>query len=146
MRRLTWTTHSWSSLRPNVPAVNHAVYEESVRRNILCNAVDDPPFCDFYFGSIVRRGELQIAISTAGESPAVAQRLRREIDAQLPADLGPWLERLGSLRREVLAMYPAGEDRKMLLHTLAQRSLCEAETCPTRQLALHRSAPDEVPA
>ncbi len=130
----------------NVPDVNHAVYEEAVRRNILCNAVDDPPFCDFYFGSIVRRGELQIAISTAGESPAVAQRLRREIDAQLPPDLGPWLERLGSLRREVLAMYPASEDRKMLLHALAQRSLCEAETCPTRQLALHRNAPDEVPA
>ena len=74
----------------NASDVNHAVYEEALRRNILCNAVDDPPNCDFYFGSVVARGDLQIAISTAGESPALAQRLRREIDAQLPADLGPW--------------------------------------------------------
>ncbi|HEY0758807.1 MAG TPA: bifunctional precorrin-2 dehydrogenase/sirohydrochlorin ferrochelatase [Acidisarcina sp.] len=118
------------------PAVNHAVIAEARRRGILCNSVDDPPYCDFYFGSIVRRGDLQIAISTNGDSPALAQRLRREIDAQLPEDLGQWLEQLGHLRREVLARYPAGAERKALLHTLAQRSLCEAEDCPTRQLAL----------
>ena len=63
------------------PEVNATVYRESVRRGILVNSVDDPPHCDFYFGSVVRRGDLQIAISTAGESPAVAQRIRREIDA-----------------------------------------------------------------
>ena len=85
----------------NDHAVNAAVYRDAEARNILCNAVDDPPNCDFYFGSIVRRGDLQIAISTAGESPAVAQRLRREIDAALPTDLGRWLADLGELRREV---------------------------------------------
>ena len=63
-----------------------------MRRGILANSVDDIPNCDFFFGSVVSRGNLQIAISTAGESPALAQRLRREIDEQLPADLGPWLE------------------------------------------------------
>ncbi|MGC2504390.1 MAG: bifunctional precorrin-2 dehydrogenase/sirohydrochlorin ferrochelatase, partial [Silvibacterium sp.] len=85
------------------PAVNAAVYEAAVERNILCNSVDDPPHCDFYFGSVVARGDLQIAISTAGESPALAQRLRKEIDAQLPEDLGAWLGEVGRLRREVLA-------------------------------------------
>jgi len=79
---------------------------------------------------------LQIAISTAGESPAVAQRLRREIDAQLPDDLGPWLERIGQLRRNVLAIHPRGEERKALLHQLAQRQACDSEACPTRRLAL----------
>jgi len=54
-------------------------------------------------------GELQIAISTAGESPALAQRLRCEIDEQLPDDLGPWLEQIGLLRREVLATMPRSE-------------------------------------
>src|SRR5215472_13072881 len=83
--------------------VNAAVYRDAVVRNVLCNAVDDPPNCDFYFPSVVRRGKLQIAISTAGESPALAQRLRKEIDEQLPDDLGPWLDDLGELRREVLA-------------------------------------------
>ena len=72
----------------DVPEVNAAVYREAVERGILCNSVDDIPNCDFFFGSVVRRGDLQIAISTAGESPAVAQRLRREIDEQLPDDLG----------------------------------------------------------
>jgi siroheme synthase-like protein len=116
-------------------AVNAAIYEEAVVRNILCNSVDDPPHCDFYFGSVVSRGDLQVAISTAGESPALAQRLRREIDEQLPADLGPWLLGLGQLRREVLAAYPAGEERKLLLHQLAKREVCESRDCPARKFA-----------
>jgi siroheme synthase-like protein len=119
----------------NFPGINHAVYELCVERGVLCNAVDDPPFCDFYFSSIVRRDDLQIAISTAGQSPALAQRLRREIDEQLPEDIGPWLANLGQLRREVLTQYPAGETRRQLLHELAHRSVCESESCPSRQLA-----------
>jgi uroporphyrin-III C-methyltransferase len=119
----------------NSPETNAAVYQACLDRNIPCNSVDDIPNCDFFFGSIVTRGPLQIAISTSGESPAVAQRLRREIDAQLPQDLGPWLENLGQLRREVLETHPRTEARKQLLHQLAQRQLCESETCPTRQLA-----------
>jgi siroheme synthase-like protein len=122
----------------NSSDVNHAVYEEALRRNILCNAVDDPPNCDFYFGSVVSRDDLQIAISTAGESPALAQRLRREIDAQLPGDLGPWLAELGQLRREVRTATPTGEARNLLLHELAQRQLCNLATCPTRQFALEQ--------
>lgn len=119
----------------NVPEVNGAVYREAQRRNVICNAVDDPPNCDFYFPAIVRRDNLQIAISTAGESPALAQQLRKEIDAQLPEDLGSWLESLGGLRREVLAAMPAGDARKALLHDLAQRPVCDLETCPSRRLA-----------
>jgi len=120
----------------DVPEVNSAVYRGAVEHGILCNSVDDIPNCDFFFGSVVSRGELQIAISTAGESPAVAQRLRREIDEQLPEDLGPWLQNLGQLRREVLATHPRTEERKALLHQLAQRQVCESATCPSRQMAL----------
>ena len=116
----------------NDRVVNRAVFEEASRRAILCNTADDPPLCDFFFASIVQRGALQIAISTAGESPALAQRLRREIDAQLPQDLGPWLEDLGQLRREVLQIMPAGAERKMLLHELAHRELCALAGCPAR--------------
>ena len=117
------------------PSVNAAVYQTAVERNVLCNSVDDPPHCDFYFGSVVSRGNLQVAISTAGESPALAQRLRQEIDAQLPADLGPWLQSVGELRREVLAALPAGEERKLLLHQLAHREVCESRDCPARKFA-----------
>jgi uroporphyrin-III C-methyltransferase / precorrin-2 dehydrogenase / sirohydrochlorin ferrochelatase len=104
----------------DVPEVNAAVYREAGKRGVLCNSVDDIPNCDFFFGSVVRRGDLQIAISTAGESPAYAQRLRREIDARLAADAGEWLAGIGKLRREILATLPAGDDRKTLLHRLAQ--------------------------
>jgi siroheme synthase-like protein len=122
----------------NASEVNRTVFEEARLRNIPCNAVDDPPNCDVYFGSVVSRGDLQLAISTAGESPALAQRLRQEIDAQLPQDLGPWLAELGELRREVREATPAGETRNLLLHELAQRQLCSSPTCPTRQFAQER--------
>lgn len=126
--------------------VNRTVYEDALRHNILCNAVDDPPNCDFYFGSVVGRGDLQIAISTAGESPALAQRLRREIDAQLPDDLGPWLAEIGALRREIRASVPAGEGRTALLHELAHRPVCSSTSCPTRQWAQQQALRDGVRA
>ncbi|HTX76576.1 MAG TPA: siroheme synthase CysG [Terracidiphilus sp.] len=119
----------------DVPEVNAAVYCAAVERGVWCNSVDDIPHCDFFFGSVVRRGELQIAISTAGESPAVAQRLRKEIDAQLPQDLGEWLERIGALRREVLRTHPASEERKALLHELAHRQVCDSALCETQAMA-----------
>jgi len=128
----------------DVPEVNAAVYSEAVARNIPCNSVDDIPNCDFFFGSVVSRGDLQIAISTAGESPAFAQRLRREIDEQLPADLSPWLANLGQLRREVLTTHPRSEERKLLLHELAHRQICDSPTCSTRQLARPPLEADKV--
>ena len=107
----------------NVPGVNAEVYRLARERGILTNSVDDIPNCDFFFGAVVSRGALQVAISTAGESPAFAQRLRREIDAQLPTNIGPWLDDLGRLRRQILATLPAGDSRKALLHRLANRSI-----------------------
>lgn len=119
----------------NDPAVNRAVFAEATAKGVLCNAVDDPPFCDFYFPSVVRRGDLQVAISTAGNSPALAQQLRRELNEQLPLDLGDWLADLGNLRREVVASEPLNESRRLLLHELAQRQVCSYDQCPTRLLA-----------
>jgi precorrin-2 dehydrogenase/sirohydrochlorin ferrochelatase len=129
----------------NDPAVNRAVYHEAVEENVLCNAVDDPPFCDFYFPSVVRRGDLQIAISTAGASPAFAQRLRKEINAQLPLDVGDWLTDLGNLRREVTQREPLNEERRLLLHQLAQREVCGFEDCPSRVMAREHALVNPLP-
>jgi precorrin-2 dehydrogenase/sirohydrochlorin ferrochelatase len=117
------------------PAVNRAVFAEAEASGVLINAVDDPPFCDFYFPSVVRRGDLQIAISTAGHSPALAQRLRKEINALLPLDAGDWLAEVGNLRREVLQLEPLNDARNELLHTLASREVCSYDACPSRTLA-----------
>ena len=129
----------------NNPAVNRAVFHEAVENNVLCNAVDDPPFCDFYFPSVVRRGDLQIAISTAGASPALAQRLRKEINAQLPLDTGDWLTDLGNLRREVVAAEPLNESRRLLLHQLASREVCGYDGCPSRALAREHARTNPLP-
>lgn len=99
--------------------VNRAVFREALERGILCNSVDDPPNCDFYFPAVVRRGPLQIAISTSGESPALAQRIRREIEDSLDVGLGDWVEEVGERRREIIATVPPSDDRKRLLHRLA---------------------------
>jgi precorrin-2 dehydrogenase/sirohydrochlorin ferrochelatase len=119
----------------NVPEVNRAVYVEATSKSVLCNAVDDPPYCDFFFPSVVRRGGLQMALSTAGPSPARAQRGRKELNAALPADLGPWLAELGNLRREVLQLEPLNDERKQLLHELASREVCGFDACPSRAYA-----------
>jgi precorrin-2 dehydrogenase len=63
-------------------AVNELVFSDAKRRGVLCNAVDDPDRCDFFYPAVVRRGPLQIAISTSGQSPALAQRLRHDLEQQ----------------------------------------------------------------
>ena len=75
--------------------VNAAIFREAGQRNILCNVVDDPEYCDFYYPAVVRRGELQLAISTNGHSPALAQRIRRELEVQFGPEYGEWLKQLG---------------------------------------------------
>jgi precorrin-2 dehydrogenase/sirohydrochlorin ferrochelatase len=99
--------------------VNRAVFLEAQRHGILCNSVDDPPNCDFYFPAVVRRGDLQIAISTAGESPALAQQIRQDLEKHFDNSLGDWVREIGSRRREIIATQPPSEERKQLLHQLA---------------------------
>jgi siroheme synthase-like protein len=127
----------------NDPKVNHTIHDDGVAAGVLVNAVDDPPFCDFYFGSVVRRGPLQIGISTAGESPALAQRLRYQLEALLDKGTGSWLQRLGALRREVLTVHPAGEKRNSLLRALATRDICDSLACPSRAMALETPSKEQ---
>src|ERR1019366_9055104 len=80
------------------PQVNEDVFREADRRGILCNAVDEPERCHFYYPAVVRRGDLQIAISTNGKSPALAQRLRVELEALFDSTYADWLQWLGQGR------------------------------------------------
>lgn len=105
----------------NSRELNAAIFNEARRRNILCNVVDDPEYCDFYYPAVVRRGDLQLAISTNGKSPALAQRVRRELEIQFGPEYGEWLEQLGKVRQELFASKIDPEERKRLLHRLASR-------------------------
>ena len=105
--------------------VNTQVFTEAHAKGILCNAVDDPPNCDFYYPAVVRRGDLQIAISTGGQSPALAQRIRQELEKQFGAEYESWVATLGKQREELAATDLDPEVRKRILHELASRASFE---------------------
>jgi siroheme synthase-like protein len=109
----------------SAPGVNAAVFREAEARGILCNAVDDVKHCHFYYGSVVRRGDLQIAISTNGKSPALSQRLRQELEEQFGCEYELWLERLGAARELVRAKDGAVESKKAILRHLASGPMFE---------------------
>jgi precorrin-2 dehydrogenase/sirohydrochlorin ferrochelatase len=97
------------------PSVNKRVSEQARRRGALCNAVDDPLNCDFFYPAVVRRGDLQIAISTGGRSPELAHRLRKELQRQFGAKYARWVEELGRRREELLSssLPPAERGRRL---------------------------------
>jgi uroporphyrin-III C-methyltransferase/precorrin-2 dehydrogenase/sirohydrochlorin ferrochelatase len=106
----------------SLQAVNAAVFQAAEARGIFCNAVDDIANCRFYYGSIVQRGDLQIAISTNGKSPALAQRLRKELEQQYPTGYAAWLDSLGHAREKLRAGSDPKEnfeENKAILHRLA---------------------------
>ena len=104
-----------------VDAVNESVFREAGARGILCNAVDEPERCHFYYPAVVRRGRLQIAISTSGLSPALASRLRQELEEQFGPEYERWLEELGAMRRETFARRADPRWRSRLLRRFASR-------------------------
>ena len=107
--------------------VNARVFTEAHAKGILCNAVDDPPNCDFYYPAVVRRGDLQIAISTGGQSPALAQRIRQELEQQFGPEYESWVAELGKQREELAASDLDPDVRKRILHELASRASFDAQ-------------------
>ncbi len=99
--------------------VNHTVYADAKSAGALCNAVDDTPYCDFYAPALVSRGEFQIAISTGGNSPALAQRVRKKLEVEYGPEYGSWNGWLGRMRTALRSVLPPGERRKELLHLIA---------------------------
>lgn len=94
------------------PDLHQRIFQLARRRGILCNVVDVPERCDFYYPAVVRRGPLQIAISTSGRVPSLAQRLRQELEAHFPAEYGEWTEVVGRARDLVMAGTHSPEERK----------------------------------
>jgi precorrin-2 dehydrogenase / sirohydrochlorin ferrochelatase len=111
--------------------VNEEVFREAQRHQILCNVVDDPEHCDFFYPAVVRRGQLQFAISTGGRSPALAQRLRRELETQFRPEYAGWVEELGDARQKLRASHLNPETTKRQLHKLASQEAFEAHRSHT---------------
>jgi len=110
----------------NSRRLNETIYQEAQQRGILCNVVDVPDLCDFYYPSVVRRGDLQIAVSTAGQSPSLAQKIRQQLEKQFGPAYGAWVTELGETRKLILASDLDKERKLDLLHSLASREAVEA--------------------
>jgi precorrin-2 dehydrogenase/sirohydrochlorin ferrochelatase len=117
------------------PTLNQLVYREARRRGVLCNVVDVPDLCDFYYPAVVRRGDLQIAISTAGQSPSLAQKIRQQLERQFGEGYGAWVKQLGETRSLILASDLDKETKLELLHSLASREAFEAALAKLPELA-----------
>jgi precorrin-2 dehydrogenase/sirohydrochlorin ferrochelatase len=107
-------------------ALNGSIYREAQKRGILCNVVDVPEYCDFYYPAVVRRGDLQIAISTNGQSPSLAQKLRQQLERQFGPAYAGWVAELGETRKLVLASGLDPKRKSELLHSLASHEALQA--------------------
>jgi precorrin-2 dehydrogenase/sirohydrochlorin ferrochelatase len=125
----------------NLDAINRMVWQDAEALNLLCNVVDVPPLCNFIVPSIVRRGELALAISTGGASPVIAKHIRRDLEATY----GPEWEALVALLRDVrddlkeryLDMPSRRDAVERLMETDVVQRLADGDEAGARELA-HR--------
>jgi uroporphyrin-III C-methyltransferase/precorrin-2 dehydrogenase/sirohydrochlorin ferrochelatase len=98
--------------------VNHAVHAEAVAAGALINVVDDPPYCGFILPSVMRRGDLTVAVSSAGHSPALAVRIRERFERELGDEYGRFLELAAEIRTPLARAIPDFERRKSIWYRL----------------------------
>ncbi len=83
------------------PKVNVQVYEDCRALDKLVNVADNPPYCDFYMGGIVTKGNVKVAISTNGKSPTTAKRLRQFFEEVIPEDIDEMVQNLNEYRKTI---------------------------------------------
>ena len=83
------------------PEINIQVYNDCRSLDTLVNVADNPPYCDFYMGSIVTKGNVKIAISTNGKSPTTAKRLRQYFEDVIPEDISRMVQNLNAYRKTI---------------------------------------------
>ena len=101
------------------PEVQKRVFSEAEARGLFCNVVDKPELCSFIVPSVVRRGRLQLAISTSGASPATARRIRERLEEIFGPEWALYLELMAYWRQEILSRGLPEEERRTLFHRLA---------------------------
>lgn len=99
----------------NDQVVNKKVYADCQELEILCNVVDQPEMCDFFVPAVVRRGDLQIAISTDGNCPAYAGHVRKKLEEIFTEKHGQFVEELEKVRKQIIAEIADPDRRKALL-------------------------------
>ncbi|MHB1418628.1 MAG: precorrin-2 dehydrogenase/sirohydrochlorin ferrochelatase family protein [Bacillota bacterium] len=105
------------------PATNSRVASESNERGILCNVVDDPSRSSFFTTAVVRQGDLTISISTGGQCPMLARRIREQLEGGFGPEYVQFLELMGQIRPLVKERYPDPEQRSRVFQQLVDSDL-----------------------
>ena len=106
-------------------SANAAVWQEATERSLLFNAVDDVPHCNFIAPSILRQGDLTVAISTSGKAPALAVRLKERLAPELGPEYARFLELAGALREGLAAHRPDFDERKAVWYRLVDSDVID---------------------
>ena len=105
--------------------LNFIIHAEAERRGLLCNIADRPKVCNFILPSIVNRGDLIIAISTSGKSPAFAKKLRKHLEKEFGDEYAELLKLMGAIRKKLLSQDHEPEAHKHLFEQLIERDLVQ---------------------
>ena len=119
--------------------VNKAVSSEAQRRGILVNVADDPELCTFFMPAVVRRGDFIVSVSTSGKSPALAKRVKGELESRFGPEYGELADLLGELREEVKAKYPNEEDRRQAFSRILSSDVLDLLGQGKRDEAIERA-------
>ncbi len=105
--------------------LNFKIHAEAERRGLLCNIADRPEACNFILPSIVNRGDLIIAISTSGKSPAFAKKLRKHLEKEFGDEYTEFLNLMGAVRKKLLSQDHEPEAHKHLFEQLIEKDLVQ---------------------
>lgn len=135
MKQITWKNRPYKTgdlhkaflviAATDDPAIQEAVYTEAEQHNLLLNVADVPKWCNFILPATVQRGDLSISVSTSGKSPALAKKLRKELEKQFGLEYDLLLKVLGRLRPHVLAKERPHEENKILFEKLLHPDLVD---------------------
>lgn len=106
-------------------SLNRRIADEAERRGMLYNIVDVPDRCNFYVPSLVERGDLSIAISTNGKSPALAKRLRQRLEEEFGEEYAEFLRLMGGLRERVLQSTLTLEERGRFFESVVDSDILD---------------------
>jgi len=109
----------------NNEALNRRINADAEARQMLCNIADVPDICNFILPSIIRRGDLVIAVSTSGKSPAFAKKLRKDLEKNFGDEYALFLALMGAIRTRLLQTAHAPEAHKPLFERLIDGNLLE---------------------
>lgn len=103
--------------------LNRAIHQDACMKGKLCNIADQPDLCNFILPSVIDRGDLIIAISTSGKSPAFARRLREQLEAQFGPEYAGFLKLMGAVRKILLKQVRDPETHRRVFESLIDQGL-----------------------